>query len=57
MRHKSNYTFIKKKKICIKEINHQMCVQFDLVGGSIVLGFGEQIPSTIKQRAYLWLIA
>lgn len=34
-----------------------MCVQFDLVGGSIVLGFGEQIPSTIKQRAYLWLIA
>lgn len=38
MRHKSNYTFIKKKKICIKEINHQMCVQFDLVGGNIVWG-------------------
>lgn len=56
MRHKSNYTFIKKKKICIKEINHQMCVQFDLVGGSIVLGFGEQIPSTIKQRPIYGLL-
>lgn len=56
MRHKSNYTFVKKKDICIKEINHQMCVQFDLVGGSIVWGFGEQIPSTIKQRPIYGLL-